>query len=62
MDYIYVIEVNCFKFDGQYEWRLMCRKKDDETDIWKLSAVGNEGTIQEAFDKAYYWKNKYEKV
>lgn len=62
MDYIYKIEVNCFKFDEKYEWNLLCRKKNDCTDEWAICAIGNEDTPEEAFHKAYHWQRQYAKA
>lgn len=60
MEYIYKIEVDCFKFSGVYGWRMLCRKKDDATDKWGVCAAGSRDTIEAAFAEAYYYQRQYE--
>lgn len=59
MDYIYTIEVSCFKEDGYYIANVWCRLKKDATAKWQICAIFNADTAQEAFDKAYQYAEKY---
>lgn len=59
MDYIYKVEVSCFKEDGWYEANVWCRLKKDATAPWQICAIFAEYTAQEAFDKAYRYMEKW---
>lgn len=59
MDYIYKVEVSCFKKDGWYEANVWCRLKKDATAPWQICAIFDEDTAQEVFDKAYRYVEKW---
>ena len=59
MDYIYRIEVDCFKWGGKYEWNLLSKSQDSVIYDWQICAVGYANTQFEAFNEAYLCKEKF---
>lgn len=61
IEYIYRIEVDCFKTDGKYSWRLLSRDKLDPIAPWQICVLGDNDNIRDAFDLAEYWCKRMEK-
>lgn len=60
MNYIYKIEVDCFKFETKYQWNLLCRKGDDATAPWQICAIGEADSPEKSFFKAYAEQQRFE--
>ena len=59
MGYIYKVEIQLFREDGTYNANLLCRKKDDCNDKWKISSCCCTSTLEQAFEWAEEWKDIY---
>ena len=59
MDYIYKIEIQLFREDGAYDANLLCRKKSDCNDKWKICSCCSASTLEEALEWAEQWKDVY---
>ena len=57
--YIYKVEIQLFREDGTYDANLLCRKKDDCNDEWKICSVCAAGTLEGVFEWAEQWVNAY---
>ena len=57
--YIYKVEINLFREDGTYDANLLCRKKDDCNDEWKISACCSASTLEGALEWVEMWKDIY---
>lgn len=57
--YIYKVEINLFKEDGTYDANLLCRRKDDCNDKWKISSCCSASTLEGALKWAKMWENVY---
>lgn len=60
MEYIYKIEVDCFKSDGKYKSYLYGKRKG--TDKWYIRGFFEGDTPQEAFNNAYSHKYYLENI
>ena len=61
MEYIYKIEVDCFKSDGKYKSYLW-GKRNDATNKWYIRGIFEGNTPQEAFNNAYSHKDYLESI
>lgn len=50
--YIYKVEINLFKEDGTYGANLLCRKKSDCNDEWRICSCCIASTLEMAFEWA----------
>lgn len=59
MDYIYKIEIQLFREDGTYDANLLCRKKSDCNDEWRICSCCTAGTLESIFIWAEEWTKIY---
>jgi len=57
--YIYKVEINLFREDGTYDANLLCRRKDDCNDKWKISSYCSASTLEGVFEWAEQWVKVY---
>ncbi len=58
--YIYSIEVDCYKTDGKFEGRLLCRKADDAEAPWQICNMIATNTVEHAFIKMNHTRIEFE--
>lgn len=58
-EYIYKVEIGFFKEDGVYWGNLLCRKKSDCNDKWRISSFCLTSTLEDVFEWAEEWKDVY---
>lgn len=59
MDYIYKIEIQLFREDDTYYANLLCRKKSDCDDEWRICSCCAASTLDMALEWAEMWKDIY---
>ena len=56
--YIYKVEINLFREDGTYDANLLCRRKDDCDDEWRICSCCTASTL----DRALEWAKQLVKI
>ena len=59
MDCIYKVEIQLFREDGTYDANLLCRKKSDCDDEWRICSCCTASTLEMVFEWAEEWTKIY---